>query len=67
MLNAWFHGSVGFHSGVKASAGLTGGLMIIAILLMKPRYPKNNRKAVSTIQSFRVFLRDVPYVIMILG
>ncbi|KJA23936.1 hypothetical protein HYPSUDRAFT_137083 [Hypholoma sublateritium FD-334 SS-4] len=67
MLNAWFHGSVGFHSGVKASAGLTGGMMLIAILLMKPRYPKNTRKAISTVQSFRIFLRDLPYVIMILG
>ncbi|KAF9484040.1 MFS general substrate transporter [Pholiota conissans] len=67
MLNAWFHGSLGFHSGVKASAGLTGGLMLLAIILMKPRYPKNKKKAISTIQSFKVFLPDFPYVIMILG
>ena len=67
MLNAWFHGTLGFHAGVKASAGLTGGLMIIALFLMKPRYPVNGKKASSTLRYFRVFLQDFPYVIMILG
>ncbi|KAF8961854.1 major facilitator superfamily domain-containing protein [Flammula alnicola] len=67
MLNAWFHGSLGFHSGVKASAGLTGGLLIISLLLMKPQYPKNAKKAISTLRSFRIFLHDFPYVIMIVG
>ncbi|KAF9552105.1 MFS general substrate transporter [Agrocybe pediades] len=67
MLNAWFHGSLGFHSGVKASAGLCAGLLILSLILMKPRYPKNKRKASSTLKSLRYFLRDMPYVIMILG
>ncbi|KIM41319.1 hypothetical protein M413DRAFT_72154 [Hebeloma cylindrosporum] len=67
MLNAWFHGALGFHSGVRASAGLTGGLMIIALFLMKPRYPVNGKKASSTLRYFRVFLQDLPYAIMILG
>ncbi|KAF8199455.1 major facilitator superfamily domain-containing protein [Pholiota molesta] len=67
MLNSWFHGSLGFHSGVKASAGLTGGLMIISLILMKPRYPKNKKKVISTVRSFSLFLHDFPYVIMIIG
>ncbi|KAJ3511804.1 hypothetical protein NLJ89_g3887 [Agrocybe chaxingu] len=67
MLNAWFHGRLGFHAGVKASAGLTGGLLIIAILLMKPRYPPNAKKAGSTLKLVRHFLGDLPYVIIILG
>ncbi|KAF9045397.1 major facilitator superfamily domain-containing protein [Panaeolus papilionaceus] len=67
ILNKWFHGSLGFHSGVKASGGLTGGLLIIALILMKPRYPPNPKKAISTFQSFRTFLRDYTYVLMIIG
>ena len=67
MLNAWFHGTLGFHAGVRASAGLTGGLMIIALFLMKPRYLVNGKKASSTLRYFRLFLQDFPYVIMILG
>ncbi|PPQ63899.1 hypothetical protein CVT24_010366 [Panaeolus cyanescens] len=67
ILNKWFHGSLGFHSGVKASGGLTGGLLIIALILMKPRYPPNPKKAISTFQSFKTFLRDYTYVLMIIG
>ncbi|KAF8909693.1 major facilitator superfamily domain-containing protein [Gymnopilus junonius] len=67
LLNLWFHGSLGFHSGVKASAGLTGGLLVIALVLMKPRYPSNRKKTISTLRSLRVFLRDLPYVIMVFG
>lgn len=67
MLNALFHGSVGFHGGVKVSAGLIAGLLIISLLLMKPRYPQNTQKAASILNSFKAFLRDMPYVIMILA
>ncbi|KAH9474434.1 MFS transporter asaE [Psilocybe cubensis] len=67
MLNKWFQGSLGFHSGVKASAGLNAGLLIISLLLMKPKYPPNRKKANSTFRSMRLFLRDPPYVIMIFG
>ncbi|GLB39677.1 putative major facilitator superfamily protein [Lyophyllum shimeji] len=67
MLNALFHGPVGFHNGVRASAGLLGGLLFIAILLMKPRLPPKSRKHGSTLSDLRVFLRDPPYVFMVLG
>ncbi|PPQ96481.1 hypothetical protein CVT26_010475 [Gymnopilus dilepis] len=67
LLNTWFHGSLGFHSGVKASAGICGGLFAISLVLMKPRYPPNRRKPISILHSLRVFLKDVPYVIMALG
>ena len=65
MLNPLFHGSVGFNSGVKVSAGLIAGLLIISLLLMKPRYPQNTKKAASILNNFRGFLCDIPYVIMI--
>jgi len=67
MLNKLFHGPVGFHNGVRASAGVLGGLLIIAILLMKPRLPPTSRKHGSTLGDLRVFLRDPPYVIMVFG
>jgi len=67
MLNAWFHGSLGFHSGVKASGALNGGLLLIALVLMQPRYPLNRKKADSTFSNFRGFLHETPYVIMIFG
>ncbi|KDR76989.1 hypothetical protein GALMADRAFT_66206 [Galerina marginata CBS 339.88] len=67
LLNTWFHGSLGFHSGVRASAGFTGGLLVICLILMKPKYPPNRTKASSTFRSFRHFLQDVPYVVMTLG
>lgn len=67
ILNAWFHGSLGFHSGVRASAGLNAVLLIIAICLMKPRLPPSPRKESSTSKDLRVFLRDIPYTITIIG
>lgn len=67
MLNAWFHGSVGFHNGVRASAGLNGILLIVSIILMKPRLPPSSKKVGSILNSFRTFLRDLPYVITIVG
>ncbi|KAJ8517146.1 hypothetical protein ONZ45_g5629 [Pleurotus djamor] len=59
MLNRLFNGSVGFHNGVRASAGMNLGLLFFANLLMKPRLPPKKGG-----MSFPVkdFLRDPPYV-----
>ncbi|KNZ79277.1 Riboflavin transporter MCH5 [Termitomyces sp. J132] len=67
LLNHLFHGSVGFAEGVRVSAGVVGGLLLIAILLMKPRLPPTSRKHGSTLRDLRVFSRDPPYVIMVIG
>jgi len=67
MLNAWFHGSLKFHSGVRASAGLSGGLLLIALLLMKPRYPKQRNFTNGMFASFWIFVKDIPYVITVVG
>ncbi|KAF9465708.1 major facilitator superfamily domain-containing protein [Collybia nuda] len=67
MLNHLFHGPVGFHAGVRASAGLLTGLLAIAILLMRPRFPFASRAQGSTLSDLQVFLRDPPYVFMTLG
>ena len=69
MLNKWFHGSVGFNNGVRASAALNAGLLLLANVLMKPRLAPTTmpRKEGSTIGDLRTFLRDLPYVVMVLG
>ena len=67
MLNAWFYGSLGFRNGVRASASLNAGLLIIAIFLMKPRYTSTKAHRIGTIESFRKFLKDGPYAVTILG
>lgn len=42
MLNNLFHSKVGFNNGVRASAGLIAGCLILAIALMRPKYPKTH-------------------------
>lgn len=67
MLNKWFHGALGFHNGVRASASLTFGLLVVSLLLMRPQYPQNTKKAPNTLKSFKMFLTEFPYVVMVLG
>ncbi|KAF5383077.1 hypothetical protein D9615_004876 [Tricholomella constricta] len=67
MLNQLFHGRVGFHAGVRASAGMNLGLIVIALLLMKPRLPPKSRKQGSTLLDLKTFLREPAYVTTISG
>mgnify|MGYP001392152993 FL=1 len=67
MLNKWFHGPLGFHNGVRASAGLNGGLLILAMFLMKPRLAPKKAFKLGTIESFKVFLQDRPYILATIG
>ncbi|KAF8657144.1 hypothetical protein AX14_007916, partial [Amanita brunnescens Koide BX004] len=66
MLNRLFHGRAGFHNGVRASATLTLGLMVISTLLMKPRLPPKRRGG-SLLVSIRTFMREPPFVLTALG
>ncbi|RXW20849.1 hypothetical protein EST38_g4991 [Candolleomyces aberdarensis] len=67
MLNHWFHGPLGFRNGVRLSAGLNGGLLLISLFLMKPRLAPTKESKIGTIDSFKLFLKDVPYVFTIAG
>ncbi|KAF8067971.1 major facilitator superfamily domain-containing protein [Lyophyllum atratum] len=67
MLNNLFHGKVGFHNGVRASAGLNLGLLVVALLLMKPRLPPSSRTQGSILQDLETFLREPAYVTTIAG
>lgn len=66
MLNQLFHGPLGFHNGVRVSAGLNAVLLIIALLLVRTRLPPN-RAPQNTLVSMKTFLRDPPYLFMVFG
>ncbi|KAF8891750.1 MFS general substrate transporter [Infundibulicybe gibba] len=65
MLNNLFHGSVGFHQGVRASAGLNLALLAIACLLMRTRPIPG--EPVDMVPKLKTFLRDPPYLSAIAG
>ncbi|KAJ7659040.1 MFS general substrate transporter [Mycena polygramma] len=66
MLNNTLHGSLGFGNAVRASAGLISGLLLLACLLMRPRFaPSQNSPEFW--KSLRRFSRDTPYVLATLG
>jgi len=67
MLNYLFHGHLGFHNGVRVSAGLICGLLILANLLMKPRLSPTSKKEGSTFNDLKTFARDGPYVLTAFG
>jgi MFS transporter, MCT family, solute carrier family 16 (monocarboxylic acid transporters), member 10 len=64
MLNRLFHGSVGFHNGVRVSAVVNFGLFAIALSMMRTRLPP---KDVGTAIPLAHFIRDLPYVAAVLG
>jgi hypothetical protein len=64
MLNKLFHSSVGFHNGVRASAGLNLILLVLAVLLMRTRLPPQKTGNTIPIASF---VRDVPYAVTAFG
>ena len=67
MLNSWFNGSLGFKNGVRASAGLNGALLLVSFFLMKPRLVPKKEFKTGLIESFRIYLKDGPYVLTIIG
>jgi len=66
MLNAWFHGPIGFHNGVRISAAINAGLLIIAMLLMKTRLPPNKAPR-NVLMIAKKFMSEPPYAIMVAG
>ncbi|KAG6829972.1 hypothetical protein H0H92_002777 [Tricholoma furcatifolium] len=59
MLNRLFHGSVGFHNGVRISAAMNATLLIIANALMRTRLPPHKTGAAIPL---RKFLHDSAYL-----
>jgi MFS family permease len=65
MLNRLFHGSVGFPKGVRASAAFTFSLLIVSMILMRPRLPP--AKTRSLLPKLQAFIRDPPYVSVVIA
>jgi hypothetical protein len=51
---------MGFHNGVRVTAGLNFGLLATAVVLMKPRLPPTKRE--SMIPKIHKFIRDSAYM-----
>jgi MFS family permease len=66
MLNNLLNGNVGFANGVRASAGLVSGLLLIACLCMRTRLD-SPAIPVNYVVAARKCIHDVPFVIMILA
>lgn len=67
MLNNFFHGSVGFANGVRASGGLIAGCLLIGLLTMRTRVTPVPLKRRSIIDSARKFVKDDVYVLAVLA
>jgi hypothetical protein len=57
---------LGFATGVRASAGLVGGLLLIACVLIRPHLPPATRLAPFW-KSLQRFARDKPYVLAVIA
>jgi hypothetical protein len=66
MLNNLINGRLGFTNGVRASAGLISGLLLIANLLMRTRLPPQP-KAVSYTRVLQSSSRDGAYICACVG
>ncbi|KAG1823557.1 MFS general substrate transporter [Suillus subaureus] len=66
MLNNLINGRLGFANGVRASAGLSGGLLFIANLLMRTRLPPQS-KAVNYTRVLQNSSRDGAYICACVG
>ncbi|KAI5118374.1 hypothetical protein M0805_008702 [Coniferiporia weirii] len=70
MLNILFNGSVGFANGVRASAGLITGCLVIAISVMRLKKTETTKESEEVIPlgvAVKKFSRDTAYIYMVLS
>ena len=68
LLNNLFKGSAGFKGGVLATSGLIAGLQLIAVCLVRPKYPAKTSKPNETINfnaTLRKFFADSAYACVV--
>lgn len=65
MLNNLLHGPAGFTGGVRASAGLNLGLLVVAIALVRTRLPP--QPPAKLLPAIRKFSRDSAYVAAVIA
>ncbi|KAG2093152.1 major facilitator superfamily domain-containing protein [Suillus discolor] len=61
MLNNTLNGRLGFANGVRASAALISGLLFIACLLIKPRFPPS-KASITFLATAKKCAHDPPYI-----
>lgn len=68
MLNNLIHGALGFGNGVRASAGLVGGALLLGGLLTRTRGPPKKEKGhVGLWTAVKKFSKDEVYVFAVIG
>lgn len=70
MVNHFFHDSVGFANGVRAVAGLISGLQILALCMIRTKYPlraSGSGAAASLVEAGKAFSADFAYCWILLG
>lgn len=65
MLNNFFHGSVGFANGVRASGYLIAGCLVLGLLLMRTRPSSVQIKHRTVLESAKKFIKDDVYVLAV--
>lgn len=67
MLNRLLHGRVGFAWGVRATAFLTLGLLIIANCVMTTRLPSAKQRPPGPKADVKSILADGPFLLLLAG
>lgn len=68
MLNNVIHGPLGFGNGVRASAGLVGGALLLGGLLTRTRgTPKKDEGRLGIWTAVKKFSKDEVYVFAVIG
>lgn len=68
MLNNLINGHVGFANGVRASAGLLGGCLLLAISIMRTKWPKEGASAKKLLpmwEGMKKFSKDPAYMLFV--
>jgi hypothetical protein len=65
LLNQLFHSNIGFHNGVRISAGINSVCFILANLLMRPKQPP--KRAVKPQLPLMSLFRDPAYGLMVIA
>lgn len=70
MLNHLFNDKLGFHNGVRVSAGMNTALLLLALSLLRAKYDHGRGRAPDLIPlhvALKKFARDYVYVLFVVG
>ncbi|EIW75310.1 MFS general substrate transporter [Coniophora puteana RWD-64-598 SS2] len=67
ILNNALNGRIGFATGVRASAGLVSGLLLLACCLMRTRVSATKRSSISFVKTIKGCVKDISYMLGMLS